>query len=103
MNLIYKCIKERLLANPFILAKESIHISNRGMQLGLSKQPNMILKNHLRSRIKNPLFTLMSLVSLAKAKVVIFHEPQNFFFNYFISWGEFSLRYNLLHLDWVFV
>ena len=55
------------------------------MQSGLSKQPNMILKNlftqpHKKSSIYSYVFD-----SLAKAKVVIFHEPQKFFFIYFVS------------------
>ena len=48
------------------------------MPQGLSKQPNTIVEElSLRKGIKITHNFTMSYVSLAKAKVVIFHEPQN--------------------------
>ena len=71
-------IKERLLANPFFSPKKPYISVRTGTHQGLSKQPNMIFEEFaLRRCIKNPFLTNMSLVSLAKAKVVIFYVPPN--------------------------
>lgn len=53
------------------------------MHQGLSKQPNMSIQNLSCNRIKNPIIALCLMYSLAKAKVVIFHELQNYSAIYF--------------------